>query len=85
VTFPGDEYTLAYRLPPDYANRELFLEARGYYLEWMREEWLAEENAAKAAHLFLDPAGAMRAMALEFKRREAEMEAVFWRSKYVRP
>jgi hypothetical protein len=85
VTLPGDEYTLVYDLPEDFARHELFLEARGYYLEWMREEWLAEENPARAAQLFLDPAGAMREMAPEFKRREAEMEAVFWRSRYVRP
>jgi hypothetical protein len=84
VTLPGDEYTLVYRLPDDFADRELFLEARGYYLEWMREEWLAEENALRAAQLFLDPAAAMRAMAPEFKRREGEMEAVFWGSRYVR-
>jgi hypothetical protein len=84
VTLPGDEYTLVYQLPEDFERRELFLEARGYYLEWMREEWLAEENPLRAAQLFLNPAGAMRAMAPEFKRREADMEAAFWRSKYVR-
>jgi hypothetical protein len=84
VTLPGDEYTLVYRLPEDFMSRELFLEARGYYLEWMREEWLAEEDLARAAALFIDPAGAMRAMAPEFKRREGDMERAFWGSKYVR-
>ena len=84
VTLPGDEYTLVYRLPEDFARRELFLESRGYYLEWMREEWLAEENPLLAAGLFLDPAGAMRRMAPEFKRRESGMEAAFWGSRYVR-
>jgi hypothetical protein len=84
VTLPGDEYTLVYRLPADFARRELFLEARGYYIEWMREEWLAEENLLRAAGLFVDPARSMRAMAPEFKRREAEMEAAFWGSRYVR-
>jgi hypothetical protein len=85
VTLPGDEYTLVYELPADFARRELFLEARGYYLEWMREEWLAEESPARAARLFLDPAGAMRELAPVFKRLEPEMESTFWRSKYVRP
>jgi hypothetical protein len=84
VTLPGDEYTLVYRLPEDFARRELFLEARGYYLEWMRDEWLADENPRRALALFVDPAGSMRAMAPEFKRREAEMEAAFWGSRYVR-
>lgn len=84
VTLPGDEYSLVYRLPEDFARRELFLETRGYYLEWMREEWLAEENPIRAAALFVDPARSMRTMAPEFKRREAEMEAAFWGSRYVR-
>jgi hypothetical protein len=83
VTFPGDEYTLVYRLPGDAQDYELFLETRGYYLEWMRAEWLAEENLARAAQLFLDPATALRRLAPEFKRAEPDLEAAFWRSKYV--
>ena len=84
TTMPGDEYTLVYRLPEHPERYELFLESRGYYLEWMREEWMAEENAARAAMLLLDPAGAMKLLAPEFKRREAEMETAFWGSRYVR-
>jgi hypothetical protein len=83
VTFPGDEYTLVYRLPGDAGGYELFLESQGYYLEWMREEWIAEENALMAAALFLDPAGSLRRLAPEFKRVEARMDSAFWRSKYV--
>jgi hypothetical protein len=83
VTFPGDRYTLVYRLPAQAARYELFLETRGYYLEWMRAEWLAEEDPARAAALFLDPAGSLRRLAPEFKRAEPELEAAFWRSKYA--
>ncbi|MBM4184428.1 MAG: hypothetical protein FJ207_09395 [Gemmatimonadetes bacterium] len=36
VTLPGDDYELEYRLPERPEEHELFLEARGYYLEWMR-------------------------------------------------
>ena len=85
VTQPGDEYTLVYQLPEDFSRYELFLESRGYYLEWMREEWLAEENPARALMMFLQPHEALRALAPAFKAREADMEAVFWRSRYVRP
>jgi hypothetical protein len=84
VTLPGDAYDLEYRLPPHPARYELFLEARGYYLEWMRREWLAEENLAMAAQLLLDPAGAVRTLAPAFKRREPELEGLFWNSRYVR-
>jgi hypothetical protein len=85
ATFPGDEYVLKYELPEEYARYELFLESRGYYLEWMRDEWIAEENPLRAAALFLDPGRTMRDLAPEFKRLEPTMEAAFWRSKYVRP
>ena len=85
VTLPGDEYTLVYQLPEDFSRYELFLESRGYYLEWMREEWLAEENPARAMMMFLQPNEALRALAPEFKARERDMEAAFWRSRYVRP
>ena len=37
ATLPGDVYQLTYRLPPHPERYEIFLEARGYYLEWMRE------------------------------------------------
>jgi hypothetical protein len=84
VTLPGDTYDLGYQLPPHPERYELFLESRGYYLEWMRREWLAEENLALAAQIFLDPASAVRALAPAFKRREPELERLFWNSRYVR-
>jgi hypothetical protein len=84
VALPGDEYTLVYRLPEDFARYELLLESRGYYLEWMRQEWLSEEDPARAMMMFFRPQEALRALAPEFKAREADMEAAFWRSRYVR-
>jgi hypothetical protein len=83
VTFPGDRYTLIYSLPDEAQHYELFLETKGYYLEWMRNEWFAEENQMRAASLFLDPAGSLRRLAPEFKRVEPGLEAAFWRSKYA--
>lgn len=85
VTLPGDEYVLRYRLPDDFDDQELFLDSRGYYLEWMREEWMADENPARATKMFLDPAGTLRDLAPAFKQVEPDMEDVFWRSRYVRP
>lgn len=84
VTLPGDEYEISYRLPEHPSRYELFLEARGYYLEWMRQEWMAEENAVAAARMLLDPAGMLRALAPEFKRLEPEIEELFWNSRYER-
>jgi len=85
VTLPGDVYTLVYELPDMSARYEVFLESRGYYLEWMRAQWLAEENSLRAAQMFLDPAGSLRAMAPEYKRVEPDMERLFWSSRYAAP
>ncbi len=82
TTLPGDALTLEYRLPDPESEYELFLESRGYYLEWMRAEWLVEENPMRAAELFLDPSTALKRMAPEYKRVEAEMERIFWSSRY---
>lgn len=82
VTMPGDKYTLVYSLPEDFAEYELFLESRGYYMEWMRQEWLAEEDHARAAMMFLAPEQALRVLAPEFKHVEPEMEDLFWNSRY---
>ena len=83
VTFPGDRYTLVYLLPADATRYELFLETKGYYLEWMRAEWRAEEDLARAAALFLDPTGSLRRLAPEYKRVEPGLEAAFWRSRFA--
>ena len=85
TTLPGDEYDFAYRLPVDPDRYELFLDTRGYYLEWMRDEWVAEEDQARAVMLFRRPRRALRLLAPEFKKQEAGMEDLFWKSRYVRP
>lgn len=85
ITFPGDEYTLVYDLPANGIDQELFLETQGYYLEWMRGEWVAEEDAEAAAKLLFDTPRAMIELAPAFKRIEAQMEATFWRSRYAEP
>jgi hypothetical protein len=83
VTRPGDVYELVFELPGG-ADHELLLEARGYYLEWMREEWLAEENPRQAMRLLTDPGGMLRELAPVYSRMEAGMDSVFWGSRYAR-
>jgi hypothetical protein len=85
VTLPGDVYEISYQLPEDPAGHELFLETRGYYLEWMRREWMTEQNPLLAAGMVLDPGAALRSLAPAFKAQEPEMERVFWNSRYVIP
>ncbi|MDE0089156.1 MAG: hypothetical protein OXU23_25795 [Candidatus Poribacteria bacterium] len=85
TTLPGDVYTLVYQLPKDFESYELFLESRGYYLEWIREEWLADENPALAGMMLFNPERALRVLAPEFKKVEVDMEEKFWGSRYEKP
>lgn len=85
VTTPGDRYELCFRLSGDYRRQELFLESRGYYLEWMREEWLAERDPELALAVFRHPRQMLRRLAPDFKAVEAGMETAFWGSRYVNP
>jgi hypothetical protein len=85
VTMPGDAYTFDFELPEHPERYELFLSSRGYYLEWIRREWLAEESATRATLLFAAPSVALRLLAPAYKRQEAGMERLFWGSRYAHP
>jgi hypothetical protein len=84
VTLPGDAYDVAYTLPGGAAGYQLFLESRGYYLEWMRQEWLAEQNPLMVFRMVNDPAAMLKLLAPEYKRGEAGMEEIFWGSRHER-
>lgn len=84
TTEPGDAYRLHYRVPAGWADAAAFLDSRGWYLEWMREAWLREENPRQLARLLRRPGRALRELAPAFKAVEAEMDEIFWHSRYAR-
>lgn len=81
VTYPGDAYRIIYRLP--FTNVELFLDSRGYYLEWIRDEWVKEQNFKKLNVMITNPSKYLRKAAREYKKLEPIMEETFWNSRYV--
>lgn len=87
VTMPGDRYELTYTLPPPKRGTEyeLFLDSRGYYLEWMRQEWLKEESPLDALRMFITPERMLRELAPAYKKLEPKAEELFWRSRYAHP
>lgn len=85
VTQPGDAYQLTYQLPSDRGPLELFLDSRGYYLEWMRKEWIAEQAPLRGIRMVMDPESALRHYAPAYKRVEPDMERMFWESRYAKP
>jgi hypothetical protein len=82
VQYPGDESVLTFLLPVDYADKELFIVSRGYYLEWIRSEWILEESPEKTMEFLTDPTGYLISLAPLYKKAEPSMEEQFWRSRY---
>jgi hypothetical protein len=83
ISLPGYQFDLVYEIPTGDIAWDLFLESRGYYLEWMRVEWKKEENPLKAGLLFRYPRLALGYLAPSFKELEPTMEDQFWGSRYA--
>jgi hypothetical protein len=86
ISFPGNEFKFKFDLPEmaENKNYELFLSSKGYYLEWVRQEWLKDKNTLKLNKVLLNDPQTWKELAQEFKTMEHEMETVFWNSKYSR-
>jgi hypothetical protein len=86
VTTPGDE--AVFRFPvgaqSDASTTGYFLHTRGYYYEWMRDEWVREEDLARARRYFEDPSRAFRELAPAYRTVEPSMEAVFRASRFMK-
>ena len=83
VTMPGDQYDIYFSLPENAAYYSYFLESRGYYLEWIRQEWLSDEDPNQVRQIFINPEQAMKELAPSFKAIEPYMEHAFWSSRYA--
>lgn len=81
VTMPGSEYEFRFEWPDDGVQREFFLSAQGYYLEWMRESWIRDKDLLKLRQMIESPRTYLRAEAGAFKHYEAMMEDQFWNSR----
>ncbi len=84
VTYPGDVYRISFTLPDHLRDPELLLDTRGYYYEWMRPEWLREEDPALLALALARPDAYLHRLAPAFKRIEPDMERLFWSSRFGR-
>lgn len=81
VTYPGEKFLLKYQLPFEHA--ELFLDSKGFYLEWIREDWIKEQNFRKLNQMVNNPSTYLKKVAKEYKKVEPVMEEAFWNSRYV--
>ena len=81
VTMPGNEYKLLYDLPPYKGDYEIFLYSKGYYLEWIRPNWIAEKNFGLLHQMIQSPKQYLKTETGNYKRYEKAMEETFWNSR----
>lgn len=84
ISFPGNEFEFLFEIPTLDSGEEfeLFLNSKGYYLEWIRKSWLEDKNIPKLKNMLTNDKDTWTELAKEFKSIEHEMESVFWNSKY---
>ncbi len=81
ISMPGSAYQFQFDLPSAQPDYELFLYSKGYYLEWMREDWLNDKNINKLKTMALLPKKYLKDEAQNYKRYETYLEQDFWNSK----
>ena len=81
ISMPGSEYKFNFILPASDSDYELFLYSKGYYLEWMREHWIKDENMFKLRQMVESPKTFLKTEAKDYKLYEKTMEQEFWDSK----
>jgi len=81
ISMPGSDYQFHFTLPEQNNDLDLFLYAKGYYLEWMREQWIQDKNLVKLWKMLNHPKMYLREQAKDYKEYETTMEEAFWGSK----
>lgn len=87
MTLPGDVAKLKYQLPciREGVNYELFVSSTGYYLEWLRREWLIDKDIDAFKKMMSMDRQFWKELSIQYKNQEAEAEAIFWDSSIENP
>lgn len=80
ISMPGEVYSFTFELPEN-QDYELFLNSRGYYLQWMRESWLRDKDLITLRQMIRKPAKYLKNQAANYKAYEKTMEEAFWGSR----
>ena len=81
ISMPGNEYKFNFSLPDQNNDYELFLYSKGYYLEWMREHWVKDQDLLKLRQMVVNPKKYLKSEAGNYKQYEKVIEQLFWSSK----
>lgn len=85
VSMPGDEFYYSYQIPNTKKDEtfQIFLDTRGYYIEWMRDAWLKDKNLFALKKMMDNPVDWLNSETSNYKAYEQKMEEQFWNSKWT--
>ncbi|MBK9962574.1 MAG: hypothetical protein IPP06_14955 [Saprospiraceae bacterium] len=81
ISMPGSAYKINFKLPTVANDFEFFLCSKGYYLEWMRKDWIKDKDLLKLKQMIYEPRKYLKDQAIPYKEYERNMEQQFWNSK----
>jgi len=81
VSMPGNVFTFNFQLPEPNKKYEMFIYSKGYYLEWMRNDWIKDKDIVRLKKMYVNPKNYLKKQAKFYKTYEKEMEEIFWNSK----
>ena len=81
VTEPAESYYLHYDLAPKAGvETTLFVQSRGYYVEWLRGDWLKPRQTDYSFSLF-DVEGAIAELVKSWARDRSMIEETFYKTR----
>lgn len=84
LTFPGENYNLQFKLPntTNGMKRTFFLNSKGYYIEWLREDWFKNKNIVSDNSNFKLNEDAIINTARLWIQKKEKFEHQFFNSKF---
>ena len=79
ITYPGEQYLLSFNLPGFKVESEAtyFIRSKGYYIEWLRKEWLKRPQSDSLQNFELNDKTILHAAQLWASKRD-EFEKKFY-------
>lgn len=81
ISMPGNEFEFRFEADDPKSDHDYFLYSKGYYLEWMRENWLSNKNLTLLQRMLVNPERYLAEVAADYKEYEKTMEKQFWDSR----
>jgi len=85
ITYPADSYFLSFHvgIPSNALSRTCFIKSYGYYIEWIRKDWLISASCGSDKPLFAFDESSIVMAAKAWTNKKTDFERIFFESKLM--